>query len=397
LQDLAMKILTLSNLYPPHYLGGYELACHDVACSLARRGHQVQILTSTYGVPAPCREGNVARLLDRAYPPDALWRRERARSRHNVAVLSAEVAGFRPDLVHVFNPSGLSGAVLTWLHHACPCPVVHDISDLWLPNAYAEDTWARFADRTPRPLRRLWARLVGPATGGAMDFSKSYYRSDFLRVWHRGHGLDPRSAGVIHHGVAQAELPKWSPEGRGVVFAGRLSADKGVHILLQAVRSLADRRPDLSFPVTLSGSGDDAYVDGLREIARALPERVPVRFAGALPRGESLRAVAEHMLYAFPVVWDEPFSIGLVEALAAGMPLVATRTGGTPEIVEHGRNGLLVERSDPQAFSAGLERLLDDAALRMRFSEGARASVAHLEFERTVDRVEEHLRGVLAS
>lgn len=391
-----MKILTLSNLYPPHYLGGYELACHDVARSLSARGHQVRVLTSTHGVPAPCRDGDVARLLDRGYPPDADWRRERMRSRNNVGALAAEVESFRPELVHVFNPSGLSGALLTWLHHACPCPVVHDISDLWLPNAYAEDTWARFAERFPRPLRRLWARLTGPATGAPMDFSRSYYRSDFLRVWHRGHGLDPRSAGVIHHGVAQTDLPKWSPVGRGVVFAGRLSADKGVHVLLQAVRLLADRRPDLSFPVTLSGAGDDGYVGGLREIAGALPDRIPVRFAGALSREESLRVVAEHMVYAFPVVWDEPFSIGLVEALAAGMPLVATRTGGTPEIVEHDRNGYLVERSDAPAFSQGLERLLDDPGLRARFSEAARASVAHLEFERTVDRVEDHLRGVLA-
>lgn len=391
-----MKILTLTNLYPPHYLGGYELACHDVSESLAERGHEVRVVTSTHGVEGPVREGRVARVLDRRYPPDPDWKREWSRSRRNVRILAEEVEAFSPDLLHVFNPSGLSGALLTWLHGSCPKPVVHDISDLWLPNAHDEDTWAGFRRRRPVALRSWLARLAGPATGGRMDFSKSYYRSDFLRRWHRDHGLDPAGAGVIHHGVRSLDIPAWDPEARGIVFAGRLSRDKGVHVLLESLQILAARRDDLAFPVTIAGTGEPDHVEELVTLAARLPARIPVDFTGPLERLRCLRAVASRAIYAFPVVWDEPFSIGLVEALAAGMPVVATRTGGTAEIVVDEVNGLLVDRADAAGFAVALERLLDEPATRRRLSGEARASVAHLEFERTVDLVERHLLGILA-
>jgi len=390
-----VKILTISNLYPPHYLGGYELACQDVAEALAARGHEVRILTSSHGMPGPVREGAVARILEREYPPRADWKAERRASAANVAHLGREVRDFAPEVIHVFNPSGLTGAFLSWLHAASPCPVVHDISDLWLPNAYAEDTWGAFARRSR--LRAVLARLLGPATGAPPDFSRSYYRSDFLRRWHREHGLDPAGAGVIHHGVRLDTVARWNPSARGVVFAGRLSPDKGVHVLLEAIRDLAARRQDLSFPVSILGAGDEAYVASLRAIVGAIPERIPVEFAGTFPRDEALRRVADHAVYAFPVVWDEPFSIGLVEALAAGMPVVATRTGGTGEIVVEGRNGLLVERDDAAAFGKALEALLDDPSERERLSLAARGSVEHLDFPRTIDRIEAHLAAVVGS
>jgi len=390
-----MRILVVSNLYPPHYLGGYELACADVAKSLRGRGHQVRVVTSMHGVAGPGESDGAARFLDwRPDPRHGHWNSLRRQWR-NIRVLDAEIRSFRPDLVHVFNFSGLGILTLSWLHAKAGVPVVHDISDLWLPtSAVGMDSgrnWILCDAHLPiwRQVKRGLRRRIEELN---LDFSRSYTRSRFLTQLHERAGLCSDELPYIHHGIPFDSIPRRRDNGTGVVFCGRLDREKGVDHLLNACIALAKGKTTLR--LTLIGGGDAEFVEELRRSAAAAPPELETRFLGKTPRDQALAEVASHAVYAFPVIWDEPFSIGLVEALAAGMPVVSTLTGGSPEILVHDKNCLTVPAGDPNPLADALGRLLSDPDLARRLGDEARRSVAHLDFERTVDRVEAHLLAI---
>jgi glycosyltransferase involved in cell wall biosynthesis len=88
-------------------------------------------------------------------------------------------------------------------------------------------------------------------------------------------------------------------------------------------------------------------------------------------------ALPEHYseadVFVFPSVWEEPFGMPLVEAMAAGLPCVATRGGAFPEIVQDGRTGLLVERGDAQQLADAVLRLCENDSLRISMGQAARS------------------------
>jgi glycosyltransferase involved in cell wall biosynthesis len=145
----------------------------------------------------------------------------------------------------------------------------------------------------------------------------------------------------------------------GVLFVGRLSAEKGAAVLVEAARRL----PDIGF--TLIGEGP--------EEAR-LRERAPanLRFAGALRRDEVRTAIASAQMLALPSLWYEGLPMTLLEAYAAGTPVIASRIGALAEWIEDGVTGSLVEPGDPAALAVTLRRAHDDAEATRMMGEAAR-------------------------
>ena len=150
-----------------------------------------------------------------------------------------------------------------------------------------------------------------------------------------------------------------------VGFVGRLSPDKGLPVLLEAAAALRLRRPRLQVVVI----GDDER-GGRR--GRGPGERVAeaggdgaVRFLGYRPDAADLSAGFD--LQAVPSL-AEPFGLVVLEAMARGVPLVATAAGGIPEIVRPGRDGLLVPPGDAAALAGALDRLLADPELGVRLA-----------------------------
>ncbi len=118
-----------------------------------------------------------------------------------------------------------------------------------------------------------------------------------------------------------------------------------------------------------------------------------IHFAGAVEEGELPGLLAGADLFAWPAV-REAYGMALLEAQAAGLPVVASREGGVPAIVADGETGLLAEPRDPAAFRGALERLLADPALRQRMGAAALAKVAHAH---SLERASAQLDGILAS
>jgi glycosyltransferase involved in cell wall biosynthesis/cellulose synthase/poly-beta-1,6-N-acetylglucosamine synthase-like glycosyltransferase len=151
-----------------------------------------------------------------------------------------------------------------------------------------------------------------------------------------------------------------------VVAVGRLTPVKDLQTLLHAARILADTDP--AFRLDIVGDGPSRVA--LERLRRELQLERHVTFHGAR---EDVRAVlAEAQLFVQSSL-SEGISLTLLEAMAAGVPIVATRVGGTPEVVDHGVTGLLVAPSDPKWLAAAMLTILNDRALAQRMSEAARA------------------------
>ena len=184
--------------------------------------------------------------------------------------------------------------------------------------------------------------------------------------------------------------------GKRLLFIGRLTPEKGVHTLLGAFELVLGRHPDaqlvlvgqhrLAPAVEVDPFGDDPRFADLRVFYRepetyarhlqqmlnpAAQERV--RFLGPLPHEQTPDRLAEADVFVFPSIWDEPFGLPVIESMAAGVPVVATRVGGIRETIEHGISGLLVEPGDVTGLAEQLDRLLADPAHRHAIGDAGRA------------------------
>jgi spore coat protein SA len=147
-----------------------------------------------------------------------------------------------------------------------------------------------------------------------------------------------------------------------VLFAGRLVEDKGVHILLNAMKLLERQEVRLQAHIVgCSSFGVGKETDYIKDLKARSPATVaflPYRTGAAL--GDLFRRAD---IFCSPAVWDEPFGLVNVEALASGLPVVSTRSGGASEIFSNG-GGILVERGSAVDLASALRRLAENPGLR---------------------------------
>jgi glycosyltransferase involved in cell wall biosynthesis len=225
----------------------------------------------------------------------------------------------------------------------------------------------------------------------------------------------------LHNGVDQRffDIRSDPASSQEVLFVGRVSPEKGVHVLLEAFRPVAERfrqaqlhlvgPPDIApkqfvDPFGRDGilrqlepyySGSRLYSDLLKRHGMPLGSRL--RRSGSLPNSTVTCAYERAGIFVFPSVWHEPFGIPMIEAMAAGLPVVTTRGGASSEIVVDGETGILVERGDARSLSAAIRTLLADASLRARMGAAGRERAARLfTWDRAVARLNGLYESVLA-
>jgi glycosyltransferase involved in cell wall biosynthesis len=255
--------------------------------------------------------------------------------------------------------------------------------------------------------------------------------SDF--VTERARTRFPQFAGRIHtigNGVDIVRFhPPLSPASlrpRRILFVGRVAPDKGVHLLLGAFNTLAHERPDIE--LTLVGKAgmmpfdvisvllkDDPALEGLRGFygrsplgwltkevlgqrnsylthLRSLlsPEAAQrTHFRGTVSLEELTRLYRESDLLVLPSIWNESYGLPIAEAMASGVPVVASRCGGVPELVEDGVTGLLVPRLDREALLQAMRGLLQDPRRLREMGQAARLRAERvLTWERSAQRLE---------
>jgi glycosyltransferase involved in cell wall biosynthesis len=312
-------------------------------------------------------------------------------SRSNLDACRRAIRSFGPDLVSFWNAAFVTFSPLLAARAAGVPAVVH-LSDV-TANPFRNPHPPAF----PWPLRSAARWAVDQVLRRARP-ARFVVPSRFLRDRMVGaEGLPADRVDVLHWPV-EPSISRAAPEAaragaaRRFLFVGSLVPEKGPQVLLAAFREAARERADLT--LSFAGTGPRAYVAELQASAAGLP----VRFLGRLERAAVTAAYREHDALVLPSIWDEPFAVVPLEAMALGLPVIATAVGGTAEAVEHERTGVLVPPRDPAALSAAILRLAADPLFTQSLAANGQAwARGTLAFPLFMDRLERLYEGALRS
>jgi glycosyltransferase involved in cell wall biosynthesis len=364
-----VKILLVTEVYPPR-AGGAGWSTRALALGLREAGHRVAVVTTSPGPPDP--DGlDVRRLV--------------ARGRKRVAVpraFAAHVAGEDDAVLHAQH----SLSALGCLAGDRPARVAVTVRDHW-PVCFWSTRISQGA-LCPRcgtgPMTRCVEGRVPaprPVSWGAIPYMKADLAEKRAALRRAGASLavsraiadELSGAGiprveVVPNVLDAAETraiaapePSFPLPPRFLLFVGKLEENKGARLLVPAVAAAGT-----GLPLVVLGEGSLAHT--LKFDAAAAGVSLVLR--GWAHREDVLRAMGRAAAIVFPSLWPEPLSRVLLEALALGTPMAAMDTGGTREILEDGRSGLVV--SDAAALADAVRRLTSDEPLRRRLGEGAR-------------------------
>lgn len=340
--------------------GGVQVHVRELAPRLAERGHHVVVLAPVRDRAVEPWVAAVGRPLDIPYnasnaPIDPRpWSRRRAR-----AVLDR----FAPDVVHAHEP--LTPSTSMWATLEAPCPVVATFHS----GAARSHLFDAAAPVLRRVARRLNVRIAVSEAAAA-----------FVRE-RIGGAYD-----IVPNGVDVARFATATPadlgDGTKLLFVGRLDERKGFPTAVAAFARLASTRPDLRLVVVGDGpdrAAADALDPGIRE---------RLTFLGSVANRDLPPIHAACDLYLGTSVGGESFGIVLVEALAAGLPVVASDIPGYDEVVRDGIDGLLVPPRDPAALAAAAARVLDDAELSASLAAAGRDRATAFDWGVVTGRIE---------
>jgi glycosyltransferase involved in cell wall biosynthesis len=321
----------------------------------------------------------------------------------NQAAFRRVVAKLRPEIVFVWNPTGISISLVETARRA-GIPVCFYVSDDWLERWLKNpDPWFQYWARRPRQVFSRIGMLMAqhvlnsvgvPTSMPAPDGNCLCFASEYLRESAFSSGKLTTNAEVIHHGVDTtlfncAERRTSNP-GR-LLYVGQVMPHKGVHTAIQAVRILREQHAAVRLDVVGTGS-IPSYAENLRKVVQSQNLQDVVRFCGFVDRTGVVDVYCEHDILVFPSIWDEPFGIVPLEAMASGLPVVGTATGGSAEVLKDEINGLVFQKESAEDCARQVQRLLDDPALYGRLSRNAAQTVQeHFSFEDMADQIERWL------
>lgn len=384
------RILTLTNLYPPHAYGGYEMSCADVMTRLEARGHEVTVLTTTTRVPGvadpPEEAGRVRRVLEWYWDDHRLLSprpgQRLAIERRNQRRLGDLLDEVRPEVVSVWNMGAMSLGLLQALGER-EIPMVYAVCDEWPVYGPHLDAWGRLFTARPR-LARLVERLTGLpcrltdlGPTGAFCFVSEHTRA----ACRRSSSFSFPLSTVVHSGIEPDEFSPGPvaerPWGGRLLYVGRLDERKGVLTAVDALSQLGEE-------VTLRfvGRGDAEPAIRARATERGVLQRVRI---DALPRSELAPVYREADALLFTSEWDEPFGLTPIEAMACGTPVIGTGTGGSASFLIDEVTCLRYPAGDASALAAQVRRLADAPELRGQLVAGGHRVAEELTVDRLAD------------
>jgi len=372
--------------------GGQNVHVAQLAAGLARRGHEVTVHTrrDRPDVPQLVRApaGYVVDHVD-AGPPEPLPKDRIAVHLDELADGLAERWRQAPvDLVHAhFWMSGVA-SVQAVRALPVPPPVVqtfHALGVVKRRHQGAADTSPPARIDAERQLLHDVDHVIATCTDEVREL--------------RELGLPAGRSSVIPCGV---DTTRFAPAagrraGRRLVTVGRMVPRKGYDTVIEALAQVPDAELLVVGGPSAAGLDDDPEIARLRAVARSAGVADRVVFTGAVSPDEVAR-VLRSCDVAVTGAWYEPFGIVPVEAMACGLPVVATDVGGHRDTVRPDRTGELVPPRDPQALAAALGALLDDAFRRRRYgAEARRRAVELYDWQTVVERTEVVYRALRAS
>jgi glycogen(starch) synthase len=363
-------------------IGGMQNHTAELTRALDRRGvAQTVVTTRPPTAPHFQRLGDHARVIRLGLPV------RRFRQLYGLqAAIVAPVLASRADLVHVHLGEDLAvlpvGAAAARLHRL---PLVLTVHTSLRHTLAVSDLRSAVLKTLGGPIER-WGERSAEAVVVITPRLCRLLLSD---------GVDEDRVHVIPPGVNPSlfDGPFEDPfAGVGrprVLFVGRLAPQKGVRNLVAAAGLLEDP----SAQVLLVGDGPER--PALEREAQRTGVGDRLHFLGFVAHDRLPAVLAHADLLVLPSLYEELGTV-LLEAMQAGLPIVASKTGGIPDVIEDGVNGLLVPPGEPELLARAIDRLLADRGLAYRLSEGARERGKDYDWEVLAERVLAVYRGVTA-
>ncbi len=346
--------------------GGVNVHVSNLATQLRLRGHTVKIIAPLasaaeleleadfipIGRPVPFPTGgSTARIAI------SFWRERSVR-----AVLQREAF----DIVHLHEPAAV------WL----------PITILRCSNALNVGTFHAFQSNRLYPIWRFYARRYCRKLAARIAVSKPAF--DFANRFLPGeYDIIPNGVDVDLFSTPKPPIERFADGKVNILFVSRLERRKGLLHLVRAYSRLKWEHPNLRLIVVGAGNPGEEVLGVIGE--RNLHD---VEFVGGVSPQDLPRYYQTADIFCAPNTGRESFGLILVEAMAAGKPIVATAIDGFRRVVTHGVEGLLVPPQDDAALAAALERLIADPVERREMGERGRATVEQYRWERVADQVE---------
>jgi phosphatidylinositol alpha-mannosyltransferase len=369
-QRPPLKIGIVSPYGYPHPGGVNEHVRHTYD-ALRRLGHDVWIITSKYGRERE-NEGHVIRLgTGYAFPTNGSmgrvtvsWRFKQ-RAQELLAEHGFDILHFHEPLVPFLSPTVLdqSSTVNIGTFHAF--------------GGFSPSYWVgrRFASRLAN---KLDGRIA--VSSAARHFIGRYFPGDY-RIIPNGVDLDRFADAEPYEGLRDGTV--------NILFVGRFEERKGLIHLLKAYHRLRKRRVDARLLVIGSGPKAREYrrFVGLRKVR-------DVEWLGHVSDEEKARYFASADIFCSPATGQESFGIVLLEAMAAGVPIVASDIHGYKNVMQRGVQGLLVEPRNAMALAAALYKLAGDDELRHQMGEAGRIRAPEYSWDRVTERIVDYYHEV---
>lgn len=404
-----MRILIVSNYYPPAELGGWEQLTLNVAQELESRGHQVHVLTSNYlidRIPQP--EENVTRVLNLESPDHINYHAQysifnRRSEQNNLKYLKKILNRFKPDIIYINGMWNLPVSLAKSAEQLFPGRVVYYMASYWPTEMNAH--MAYWSSPAKDPIRQTVKDLLGEpikrymidnTPRNQLGFKLVLCVSSFIQEYVvEDVGVPRDRTRVVHNGINLDQFKK-KPcfrESKKIrfLYAGRFSPDKGVHTILEGLSILKGSQPVFPIECSFFGGGARDYQDQLERYVKTHQLTEWVQFQGVVPRDEMPNVFSEHDVLLFPSIWPEPLARIVQEAMACGLVVIGTTTGGTKEILHDGINGLTFEAENAHMLVQKMVQVVEDDKLLTNLANVARQTVEEeFSLSRMVDEIEEN-------
>ncbi len=357
----SLRCLVCTNTFPPDHAGGYELGAGNLVGALRRWCRwDIRVLSSVRrqtppGILSPRLTGFFPGRLGPAYERRMIKKELLNRHRGICAAVDREAEW--AEVILVFNPRRLIYPQWANLLNS-QTPVIFFVSDFWLQDPLGADLfYAGLAKRgdSLRPKDPALHAIYKPFFNPETIFSKArgaIFCSHFLQQAHRETFAGLKHQSVVHWGANLDRFQKSAKDSEHLKvfgFCGRAEPEKGLDIALDAFAELLGYDPHLKLLV-VSDLTTSYGRRVRRKIGRNRGLKAAVELLGAVPFENLYEKLFQRIGWLiFPSVWKEPFALTVVEAMASGVVVIGSSTGGTPEILDT-TSGYPYDPSNPAAL-----------------------------------------------
>ncbi|MEW6401032.1 MAG: glycosyltransferase family 4 protein [Chloroflexota bacterium] len=414
---MKMRVLFLTNFYQVHGSGGEEQSCQQVVEGLTQRGHATLVLTSMHGTNnLPVEVDGIVRALHLEMDLVPLrnsisfFTKRKAKEKHNLQAFERVVQQFDPDIIFIWGMWNLPYSLPNFAEAKYPHKVVYRFATYWptLPSqheVYWRTPGRNWYSRLPKQVlgHVALAMLTKETQKAPLAFRHAICVSAATRNVLVEAGVPVSQARIIHTGLdnkhylndGEQQSPQHQDQNLNLLYAGRIYPEKGIDTVIEAMIKLVHGQGKRDIRLSLAGSGSVEYENHLRQLVDQAGLTDHVVFLGWRPPAEMPELLRRFDVLVVPSIWPEPFSRSVLEGMISGLVVVAARTGGTPEIIGDGENGLLFMPSDPEDLAKKIAHLVDDPESRHQIGYAGRKTILErFTMTKMMDEIESYLQEV---